>query len=175
MKIKKIISALEYIDRCLFFCEKTMIYFLLLTMAGLSFYSVILRLLFDKAFVGCTDLVQNLVLWCTFLGGSVGARYNHHLSINIFQHLVKNKKIKTIIEIILFIGVAIVSFFLAWSGYRFVSSQYEFGEDLPSLGLKLWVFQIILPYTFAMVSYQYFLQALKRMLGLNVTEQQFIL
>ena len=136
-------------------------------MFALAFISVISRLCFNVCFVGCIDVVQNTVLWCTFLGGSIGARKNGHLSINVFHTLFKGRlnKIAVPLTVLLYITTSIVSAFLAWSGYRFCLSQCEFGESLPTLGINLWKLQLILPYTFTIVSLRYFLGAIKKIQG----------
>lgn len=162
---ERIIGVLEKIDDKIYSVEKLFLCILLLTMALLAFSTVILQLFFKICFVGCEDIIQNMVLWCTFIGGSIGARGNRHLNINILQTYLKKENIMKLIEILLFVAVCVVGAFLAWSGYRFILSQYEFGEDLPSLGMKLWIFQVILPYVYAMLVFRYFIGALKRITG----------
>ena len=147
---------------------------LLITMFVLAFISVISRLCFNVCFVGCIDVVQNMVLWCTFLGGSIGARKNKHLSINVFHTLFKGR-LKTIITVSLYVIVSIISAFLAWSGYRFCLSQHEFGETLPTLGVKLWKLQLILPYTFTIVSLRYLLEAIRKIRGVGTEDEDAVL
>lgn len=161
----KTIAILTKLDNAIFAAEKMTVYGLLLIMAALSFFSVILQVFFNTCFPGCLDLAQNMVLWCTFLGGAIGSRNNRHLNINVLQQFIRKGRVKTVVEILLFLTVAVVTGFLTYSGYRFVVSQYEFGEDLPSLGIHLWVLQIILPYTFAIVTFRYFLNTLRRIAG----------
>jgi C4-dicarboxylate transporter, DctQ subunit len=170
--IEKTIAILTRLDDTVFAAEKATVYTLLLVMASLSFFSVILRLFFNTCFPGCLDLAQNMVLWCTFLGGAIGSRNNRHLNINVLQQFIRKGRVKTIVEIILFLTVAVVAAFLTYSGYRFILSQYEFGEDLPSLGIHLWILQIILPYTFAIVTFRYFLNALRRIAGSTAENEE---
>ena len=170
MQIDNIINRLMRIDDRVYAVEKFCLCLLLFLMVVISFFSVVSRLFFNVCSVGCIDIVQNMVLWCTFLGGSIGSRKNIHLSINVFQGILTGRS-KTIINIILYIVVSIISAFLAWSGNRFCLSQYEFGESLPSIGINIWVLQVILPYTFAIVSLRYLFSAIKLVFGIEIDDE----
>ena len=78
-------SFTDRLDNLLYKIEKFLLCFFLLMMILLSFFSVAMRLLFNLYHAGIIDILQNMVLWCTFLGGSIASRTNEHLSINIFQ------------------------------------------------------------------------------------------
>lgn len=176
MNFKGVVSILQKVDDKIYILEKSTLCALIVAMACLAFFTVIFRLVFHKCFVGCEDIVQNMVLWSTFLGGAIGARSNSHLNINILQTYLKKGRFKLGIDILLLAVTCVVAGFLAFSGYSFVLSQMDFGEDLPSLGMKLWVFQVILPYTFFMVCFRYLLGTLKKSAGVedNSTEKMII-
>jgi len=167
MNFKGVVNILQKVDDKIYIAEKSILCTLIVAMASLAFFTVIFRLVFHKCFVGCEDIVQNMVLWCTFLGGAIGARNNSHLNINILQTYLKKGKFKLGVDLLLLSVTCIVAGFLALSGYSFVLSQIDFGEDMPSLGMKLWVFQVILPYTFSIVCFRYFLGTLKKAAGVK--------
>ena len=147
--------------------EKVILCSLIIAMASLAFFTVVFRIVFHKCFVGGEDIVQNMVLWCTFLGGAIGARSNRHLSINILQTYLRKGKFRLGADILLLAVTCIVAGFLAFSGYSFILSEMDSGENLPSIGMKLWVFQVIMPYTFLIVCFRYFLGALKKASGVE--------
>ena len=167
-------SFTDRLDNLLYRVEKFLLCFFLLMMILLSFSSVVMRLLFCLYHAGIIDILQNMVLWCTFLGGSIASRTNEHLSINIFQSLINKSAQKKNIQIILYIAVSITAIYLAWSGYKFCLSQFNFSEDLPSVGIKLWTLQTILPYTFFIVFFRYSIKALKGIMGMEEKEVQLI-
>jgi len=167
MNFKGTVRILQKADDKIYMLEKVILCSLVIAMASLAFFIVVFRIVFHKCFVGGEDIVQNMILWCTFLGGAIGARSNRHLSINILQTYLRKGKFKFGVDILLLAVTCIVAGFLAFSGYSFVLSVMNYGENLPSLGMKLWVFQVIMPYTFLIVCFRYFLGTLKKASGVE--------
>ena len=172
---KKIFGVVDKIDDSLYKIEKLLLCSLLIAMIVLAFASVVMRLFFNMYFAGIIDILQNMVLWCTFLGATIATRTNEHLSINVLYPFIDRSRYKKIIQVVLYIAVCIISAYLAWSGYRFCVSQYNFAEDLPSVGIKLWTLQVILPYAFSIVSLRYFIKAVKKIIGIEEQEVQLMI
>jgi TRAP-type C4-dicarboxylate transport system permease small subunit len=174
MNSQNIFSIADRVDESLYKIEKFLLCFLLTAMIMMAFTSLVMRLLFNLYSAGIIDIIQNMVLWCTFLGGSIATRADEHLNINVFQSIIYKSKYKNMIQIILYTAVGVICACLAWSGYKFCVSQFNFSEDLPSAGIKLWTLQTILPYTFFVVSIRCSIKALKGIIGIDKKEVQHI-
>ena len=144
--------TLEKIEWCLIVC-------LLSMMIILSFGQMVSRNLFHYALIWVDTFLRQLVLWTGFLGASLAVRQNKHISIDVFSNFLspisKNK-----VFIFTRIVTAIISGFLAWAAWSFVQFEKE-SESILFLDLPVWFFQLILPYTFLIISLRFLLYSTK--------------
>jgi TRAP-type C4-dicarboxylate transport system permease small subunit len=156
MKLK---SSLSSIDRTLENFECRLIVCLLFLMIILSFGQMVSRNLFHQTLVWGDILLRQLVLWTGYLGASLAVRQNKHISIDVFSNFlpinIKNK-VFTFTRII----TAIISGFLAWAAWSFVQFEKE-SESILFLDLPVWLFQIILPYSFLAISFRFLLHSIR--------------
>ena len=155
----KLISSLYTFDRTLERFECRLIICLLSLMITLSFGQMLSRNLFHQALVWGDILLRQLVLWTGFLGASLAIRQNKHISIDVFSSFIPaNTKNK--VFILTRIATAIISGFLAWAAWSFVQFEKE-SESILFLGLPVWIFQLILPYSFITISFRFLLYSTK--------------
>ena len=155
----KLISSLYTFDRTLEKFECRLIICLLSLMITLSFGQMLSRNLFHQALVWGDILLRQLVLWTGFLGASLAIRQNKHISIDAFSSFIpanSKKKVFTLTRI----ATAIISGFLAWAAWSFVQFEKE-SESILFLDLPVWIFQIILPYSFITITFRFLLYSTK--------------
>ena len=156
----KLISSLDTLDRTLEKFEYRLIVFLLSLMIILSFGQMVSRNLFHQALVWGDILLRQLVLWTGFLGASLAVRQNKHISIDVFSNFLppsSKNKVFTFTRIV----TAIISGFLAWAAWSFVQFEKE-SESTLFLDLPVWLFQLILPYSFFTIAFRFLLHSTVR-------------
>ena len=153
----KLISSLDTLDRTLEKFEYGLIVCLLSLMIILSFGQMVSRNLFHQALVWGDILLRQLVLWTGFLGASLAVRLNKHISIDVLSNFLpasSKNKVFTFTRIV----TAIISGFLAWAAWSFVQFEKE-SESTLFLDLPVWVFQLILPYSFLIIAFRFLLHS----------------
>ena len=149
----KLISYLDSLDRTLEKFEYRLIVCLLSLMIILSFGQMVSRNLFHQALVWGDIFLRQLVLWTGFLGASLAVRQNKHISIDIISSFLptnSKNKVFTFTRIV----TAIISGFLAWAAWSFVIFEKE-SESTLFLDLPVWIFQLILPYSFLIIAFRF--------------------
>ena len=154
MKLK---SSLDSIDRVLEKFEYQIIVCLLSLMIILSFGQMVSRNLFHQSLVWGDTFLRQLVLWTGFLGASLAVRQNKHISIDVLSNFLptsSKNKVFTFTRIV----TAIISGFLAWAAWSFVQFEKE-SESTLFLDLPVWIFQLILPYSFLIIAFRFLLHS----------------
>ena len=123
-----------------------------------AFGQVILRNVFNEAILWGDIFIRQLVLWVGFLGASLAVRESKHISIDFLPHFLPKTWAK-LIQFIVNLSAAIISGFLALAAYRFVEFEME-GSAVLFLDIPVWIFQIILPYSFCVISARFLINTL---------------
>ena len=155
----KLISSLYTFDRTLKKIEYRLIICLLSLMITLSFEQMLSRNIFHQAHVLEDILLRQLVLWTGFLGASLAIHQNKHISIDAFSSFIPANSKKNVITFTR-IATAIISGFLAWAAWSFVQFEKE-SESILFLDLPVWIFQLILPYSFITIAFRFLLYSTK--------------
>ena len=153
----KLISFLDSLDRTLKKFEYRLIVCLLSLMIILSFGQMVSRNLFHQALVWGDIFLRQLVLWTGFLGANLAVRQNKHISIDVLSSFLPTNlknKVFTFTRIV----TAIISGFLAWAAWSFVIFEKE-SESTLFLDLPVWIFQLILPYSFLIIAFRFLLHS----------------
>jgi C4-dicarboxylate transporter DctQ subunit len=135
---------------------------LLSLMILIAFSQVILRNVFNEGILWADIFIRQLVLWVGFLGASLAVRESKHISIDFLPHILP-KSWKNHIEFIVNITAGAVSGFLALAAIRFVQFEME-GSATLFPDIPVWIFQIILPYSFCVISARFIIKALDALL-----------
>lgn len=132
---------------------------LLSMMILIAFSQVILRNLLNEGILWGDIFIRQLVLWVGFLGASLAVREAKHISIDFLPHFLP-KTWHRLIQFSVNVTAGIVSGFLAWAAWRFVEFEKEGGAIL-ILDIPVWIFQLILPYSFCVISARFILKTLE--------------
>ena len=132
------------------------------TMILLSFSQAILRNFFEQGLPWADLLLRQLVLWVAFLGASLATRDNRHLSIDFLKHFLPTRWNSRLLFLPLFF-TSIASAYLSWFAWVFVKYEKE-AETILYGNIPIWIFQIILPIAFCLISLRFFAKALETLI-----------
>ena len=144
---------LKQVDLILEKIEGHLIVLILSLMILLSFGQMLLRNFFDQGIIWGDTLLRQWVLWLGFLGASMAAKQNKHISIEVFSNFL-SPYWKQIIKSFTQLAAGIISGFLAWAAWSFMIFEKE-SESVLFLDLPVWIFQIILPYSFMVIALRF--------------------
>ncbi|MFP6637299.1 MAG: TRAP transporter small permease [Nitrospinaceae bacterium] len=148
---------INQVDQFLGKIEGYLIVSILSLMILLSFGQMVLRNFFNMGIIWGDTLLRQWVLWLGFLGAAMAARQNKHISIEILSSL-SSPYWERIIKTFTQICAGIISGFLAWAAWSFMLFEKEGGSIL-FLNIPVWVFQIILPYSFMIIAIRFIISA----------------
>jgi TRAP-type C4-dicarboxylate transport system permease small subunit len=160
---------LKQVDHFLEKIEGHLIVLILSLMILLSFGQMVLRNLFDMGIIWGDTLLRQWVLWLGFLGAAIAVRQNKHISIEVFSSLSSPYWKRKIIAFTRF-SAGIISGFLAWAAWSFMIFEKE-SESVLLLDIPVWVFQIILPYSFLIISVRFIFSAAEFITNDSVQKQ----
>ena len=129
----------------------------------LSFSQVILRNFFQQGILWADIFLRQLVLWVGFLGASIAVCKDKHIGIDFLPNVLPHQW-KPKLRIITHLATSIISAILAWSAWSFLRYEME-SDSVLFLNIPVWVFQTILPYSFAIISVRFLLQALDTLMA----------
>lgn len=136
--------------------------------AGLTLLAVlqiVLRNLGSAGFLWGDGLVRVSVLWIALLGAVAASRDQKHIAIDLARRLLP-ARFWRLVSIVVDAFTATVCGFLAYYSWAFVRDSRAYGDTL--LGdWPAWLFQLILPVGFALISYRYALGCLRRVAGVT--------
>ena len=129
---------------------------LLLLMCILAFGQVILRNLFNFSFVWADVVVRMSVLWVAILGASLATSERSHIRIN-FGTKPPPKPYDSYLEAFLTLLATAVSFFFSLVALKFVSVEIDSKSIVDALNAPEWVFTIIFPIGFIIMTLKFLL------------------
>ncbi len=129
---------------------------------------IVLRNVFSMGFAWSDGLARLAVLWLALLGALAASRDGSHISLTVLTRWLPPLW-RVAAQVTADVFGAAVSAGMAWVSWAFVSDSREFGDTL--LGdVPAWWLQAIMPVAFALMAWQFTIQAVKRLRGGTVTE-----
>ncbi|HEY7673183.1 MAG TPA: TRAP transporter small permease [Gammaproteobacteria bacterium] len=130
-----------------------------------SVMQILLRNLGFAGFVWGDGLVRIGVLWIALLGAVAASRDQKHIAIDLARRLLPERFWRPV-AVVVDAFTATVCGFLAYYSWSFVRDSRAFGDTV--LGdWPAWLFQLILPVGFALISYRYASGCLRRIAGVK--------
>jgi C4-dicarboxylate transporter DctQ subunit len=147
--------AIRQLDEWLAKVESGSLVFLLFLMVFLAFGQVLLRNFLNSGLLWTDLFLRQLVLWVGFLGASLAVRERRHISIDVLPQFI-SATYRPWVQVLVNLCAGLISVFLTLAAWKFVQLEMEFPTIL-FLDLPAWIFQTILPISFAVISLRYFL------------------
>lgn len=126
----------------------------LLLLAGTQ---IVMRNFLGSGFSWIDPLLRILVLWVGMLGAVVATREDRHIGIDVLSRFVPLTALPWLKRVTAVI-TAIISGLLAWHTFRFVRDEHAY-SDVEVAGLPVWMWQAILPFGFALMTWRFLLNA----------------
>ncbi|MGW8369813.1 MAG: TRAP transporter small permease [Gammaproteobacteria bacterium] len=141
--------------------ETALLSVLLLSMIGLASLQIVLRNWFSTGLPWADDLVRLCVLWLAVVGAVAACRDDRHIAINIVARY-GPKSWQRPAALIASAFATVVTALISWQSVRFVADSYRFGDTV--LGDQpAWIYQLVLPIGFALMSYRFLLRFVKQL------------
>jgi TRAP-type C4-dicarboxylate transport system permease small subunit len=154
-------TAWERLDALLSRAEQALLVFCLALMMVTAFAQIAMRNLFGIGLTWSEPLVRYLVLWVGFLGAALAVREGRHITIEV-AFLWRPVRDSRIISTVSHLGSAVVCALLAYAAARFVRDEAQIGSET-FLSLPAWVPELIVPFTFAVMTLRFLLRAAQGM------------
>jgi len=126
-------------------------------MVVFSFLQVVFRNIFSGGIPWADIFLRHLVLWLAFIGAALTTRYEKHISIDILSRFL-SKELNVFRKILINTVSGIVCCFLIRASWVFMIDEKLSGSELFS-GIPTWYFLIVLPTTFIIISFRFYLKA----------------
>ena len=114
---------------------------------------IALRELFGTGFVWADEAVKLMVLWLAMVGSIAAARDDRHIRIDALSQVLPDIAVR-LTRILVDAFAAVVCAVVAWQAYRYLQLEIEF-EDTVMLDWPAWIAHVIVPLSFALVSYRF--------------------
>ena len=149
----------EQIDSGIDRVEGILLVLLLGLMIGVAFLQIVLRNLFATGLSWADPLVRNLVVWVGFIGAALATREGKHITIDLILRGLPPRA-KGAIERITHLFSSVICGLLTFAAIKFIRNEALMGSrtfwEIPT-----WVPGLILPATFALMTFRFGLRALK--------------
>lgn len=150
-------STWERLDGLLAKVEQTLLVCFLALMMVTAFTQIAVRNLFGIGLTWSEPLVRYLVLWVGFLGAALAVREGKHITIEVAS-LWSSARDSRSLRAISHTASAVVCALLAYAAARFVRDEAQIGGET-FLALPVWVPELIVPFTFAVMAMRFLLRA----------------
>lgn len=151
--MKRLLSRLDSAGRL---AENAALVVLLSSIMLLAVGQIVMREIFETGLVWADEAVKLMVLWLAMVGSIAAARDNRHIRIDALSQLLPDTAVK-VVRIVVDLFAAIVCAVIAWQAYRYLQLEIEF-EDTVLLDVPAWLAHLIVPLSFALVTYQFLVQ-----------------
>ena len=161
------------LDKIIDRMEQRLLVTLLSLMILIAFSQIVLRNLFDTGLAWGDPLVRNLVLWVSFIGATLATKEGKHINIDVVSRWMPPRG-KILVEAITGLFSSLVCALMTFASLKFIKNEAQMGGDT-FFGIPLWIPEIILPITFALMALRFSLHSLNNFsmtLRVNSTHTQ---
>ncbi len=112
--------------------EEILVVVLIGIAAYLTFQEVILRYVFNTGWSGSYEITVMALIWCTFIGASLGVKENIHIGVDVLvvKFGPKTQRILIIVSIALCLLFGIIVAVKGFEFSKFISSRHLLSRDL---------------------------------------------
>lgn len=149
--------------KLIYFVEDSLLVGVLLSMIVFATLQVLLRNLLGTSLTWIDPALRVSVLWIAMLGAMIASRKNEHITIDIADIYVADKH-KQYLAILHAFFTSFICMLVCYFSFRFVQEEYEFGSAIFGQ-IPVWIFQVIIPIGFFVISIRYAKRCLLALLG----------
>jgi TRAP-type C4-dicarboxylate transport system permease small subunit len=159
--------TIRALSNALLFVERSAVVLILAAMVIMAFLQVVLRNVFSTGILWADTMLRHMVLWIGFLGASLAAQSERHISIDVLSRFVPERA-KHLLRSVIYLFAAIVCFILAEASLTFLAAERQAGTILLTIGetdLPGWYFQLIIPVGFGLIALRFLLRLLEHVIA----------
>jgi C4-dicarboxylate transporter DctQ subunit len=145
------------LDKIIDRIEQRLLVTLLSLMILIAFSQIVLRNLFDTGLAWGDPLVRNLVLWVSFIGAALATKEGKHINIDVVSRWMPPRG-KILVEAITGLFSSLICALMTFAALKFIKNEAQMGGST-FLGIPLWIPEIILPITFALMALRFSLHS----------------
>lgn len=116
----------------------------LLATALILFVNVTLRYVFSASTSWAEELIKYLMIWITFVGGSLCVRRGAHIRMDFLLGKLSPKS-RGVVDRVIYLVSAVFCGFLAAYGVQIVSFNFRSGQVSPALEVPMWIVYSAIP------------------------------
>lgn len=143
--------------------ENMLLVLLLGAMMLLAVGQIVLRIFFDYGLIWADELIKNIVLWVALVASVAASRSQRHLRIDILSLFVP-ERLARLPAVVVNAFAALVCGLIAWHSARYIGLTLEYGDTV-LLDTPAWMVQGILPLAFILMTWHFFLAAVKNLIA----------
>jgi len=133
---------------------------------------IVLREVFDTGIIWADELVRLIVLWLAMMGAVAACREDRHIRIDAITHVFPDRVID-VIRIGVDVFAAAVCGVIAWNAYRYLQIEIEYADTV-LVDTPAWIAHVVVPVSFAVMSYRFIVSVIKKIYRLMYEESQVI-
>lgn len=131
----------------------------LLLTALVLFANVILRYVFHSGLSWAEELIRYLMIWITFIGGSVCVRRGAHIRMDFLMTMLSPRVAELLTRFVYFLSGAFC-LGLLWYSRRLVAFTIRLHQTSPAMGIPMWVPYMAIPVGSVLMAWEFFRVAL---------------
>lgn len=128
---------------------------ILLGLACLTFVETFLRYIVSYSFSWFQELANYTLIFCTYLGASIGVKYGTHFSMEAVTEYTPDRISHFIKTIAYFISGLAVMLFI-YFGIKHIQSIIKFGVKSPAMQLPMYIPYLAIPFFSITMSFRFF-------------------
>lgn len=132
---------------------------LLSTTLLLACAQIFMRTVTGGSLLWIDPLLRYLVLWSGLFGAVMATFKNKHIALDIASFILPDSS-KNIVELIVLFFATLTAITLTWAATSFILSEIEYG-GLGLFNLPTYIWNLVFPVTFAVMSVTYFFQSIQ--------------
>ena len=141
------------LDRFIGLIEKVLLSVMLAAIIMVGFLQIVLRNFFDTGLPWGDSFVRYLVLWVGFIGAALATREGSHINIDVFSRWLTGVS-QTANKLLVHLFSCLICAILTYASLTFIRNERLIGGTV-FFDLPVWLLQLVLPATFALMSLRY--------------------
>ena len=143
--------------------EKALMVAFLSLMILTAFAQIVLRNFWGVGLAWSEPLVRYLVLWVGFIGAALATREGRHITLEVLARRTPGRGSR-VPEALSQLCSALVCALLAYAAMKFIHDEAQIG-DRTFLDLPVWIPELIIPITFAVMALRFLLRTIRALRG----------
>lgn len=126
----------------------------LLATALVLFVNVVLRYVFSASTSWAEELIRYLMIWITFIGGSVCVRRGAHIRMDFLLSVLPEKMAGALTRLVYLIAAGFCVALFRYS-YQLVRFTVELEQTSPAMGIPMWIPYLAMPLGSALMALRF--------------------